>query len=79
MNTIHKHDEYLTVKEVMEMAEISRHQLYRDTKSGKIQSVNFGKNVRYKRADAEEYAEMKKQSKKVQLWKEKKDITPPKS
>ena len=68
--------ELVTIKDVLEMASVSRNSLYRDIKSKKIQAIYFGRNVRFKREDAERYAEEKKGSKWVKLWKEKKnDIT----
>ena len=63
----------LTVNEVLEIAGVSRYTLYRDTRSGKIKSLKFGKNVRYREEDVERYAEEKKQSYLVNYYKQKKD------
>ena len=59
----------LTIKEVLEMSNVSRYTLYRDIKSGKIPAVYLGKNVRIKESDAIAYAEMKGQSKRVAYYK----------
>lgn len=69
-----------TVKEVVELAGISRALLSRDVKNGKIKAIHFGRNVRFERADVERYIEEKKNSR----WREfhcasKKDITPQKN
>lgn len=70
--------ELLTVKEVLEMSGVSRYTLFRDIKSKKIPAVYFGRNVRIKREDAEEYAEAKKHSKWVNReWKN--DSTQPRN
>ena len=62
--------ELLTIKEVLEMSGVSRYTLFRDIKSKKVPAVYFGRNVRIKREDAEEYAETKKNSKWVKReWK----------
>lgn len=63
----------LTIKEVLEMASVSRHTLYRDIKSGKIPAIYLGKNVRIKEDDAVEYAKKKSNSKSVQFYKKKDD------
>lgn len=70
--------ELVTIKDVMEMSGVSRNTLYRDIKSKKIQAIYFGRIVRFKKEDAEKYAEQKKDSKWVKLWKEKKASTQPK-
>lgn len=49
----------LTIKEVLEIAGVSRFTLYKDIKSGKVPAVHFGKNVRIKESDALAYAEAK--------------------
>ena len=64
-------DELVTIKEVLEMSGVSRYTLYRDIKSKKIYAIYFGRNVRFKKEDAEKYAESKKDSKWVNKWKEK--------
>lgn len=61
----------LTVNEVLEIAGISRYTLYRDSKNGHIQPIYFGKNVRYREEDVKEYAEKKKQSARVNFYKQK--------
>lgn len=68
---IAKNDNFITIKEVLEMAKVSRYTLYRDIKSGKIPSVNFGRNVRIKESDAVKYAGLKEQSKNVSYYKNK--------
>lgn len=65
-------EELLTVAEVLEMAGVSRNTLHRDTASGKIEALKFGKSVRYRKSVAEAYAKQKRESKWVNLWKEKK-------
>ena len=67
--------ELLTVKEVIEMAQVSRNTLYRDIKSKKIRAIYFGRNVRFRRDDAEQYAESKRSSKWVNTWEKKKNST----
>lgn len=62
----------LTVNEVLKIAGISRYTLYRDSKSGLIKPIKFGKNIRYKEEDAKRYAEEKKQSAKVIVYQQKK-------
>lgn len=62
----------LSVKEVLDITQTSRNQLYRDLKTGKITAIHFGRNVRFLPEDVEKYEEYKKKSKKVQVWKEKK-------
>ena len=63
----------LTVNEVLEIAGISRYTLYRDSRSGKIKPIKFGKSVRYREEDVERYAEEKKQSYLVNYYKQKKE------
>lgn len=55
----------LTVNEVLKITGVSRYTLYRDSRSGKIQPIYFGKNVRYREEDVKRYAEEKKQSVRV--------------
>ena len=57
----------LTIKEVMEMAGISRTTLKRDIDNGKLEAIYINRNVRFRKADVEEYVEQKKQSKWVML------------
>lgn len=64
-----KNDKLLTIKEVLEISKISRYTLYKDIQSGKIPSVNIGRNVRIKESDAIEYAKIKGQSKNVLHYK----------
>lgn len=64
-------DRLLTIKEVLEIAGISRYTLYRDIKSGKIPAVYFGVNVRIKESDAFAYAESKRNSSRVAYYKDK--------
>ena len=66
-------EKLLTIKEVLELASVSRHTLYRDIKSGKIPAIYLGKNVRIKEKDAVEYAKKKANSKSVQFYKKKDD------
>ena len=61
----------LTVKEVLELSGVSRNTLSRDIKSGKIATVHFGRNVRFKEDEAQAYAEEKKKSNWAHLHKEK--------
>ncbi len=70
---IDKNDPLLTIKEVLEMAKVSRYTLYRDIKSGKIPAMYLGKNVRIKESDAVAYAEAKGQSKRVAYYKNKEE------
>lgn len=65
----------LTINEVLKIAGISRNTLYRDIASGKIKVIKFGKNTRFKKSDVDAYAKNKKDSKRVQVWKEKKNTT----
>ena len=57
-------EKLLTIRETIEMAQISRFTLYKDIKAGKIQAMYIGKNVRIKESDAIAYAEQKGQRKK---------------
>ena len=61
--------ELITIKELLEMAGVSRNTLSRDIKSKKIRAIYFGRNVRFQKEDAEVYAESKKNSKWVNLYK----------
>ena len=61
-------EKLLTINEVLEIAKISRHTLYRDTRDGIIPSIKFGKNVRYRESDVMRYAEEKSQSNKVKYY-----------
>lgn len=63
----------LTIKEVLEIASVSRYTLYRDSQNGKIEPIYFGKNVRYREADVIKYAESKKQSVHVNYYKQMKE------
>ena len=65
----------MTVKEVLELSEVSRATLHRDTKAGKITAYKVGRNVRYSKSDALLYAEIKKESTRVQTWKAKRKAT----
>lgn len=65
--------ELITIKEVLEMAGVSRNTLYRDMNNGKIKGIKFGKGVRISKEDAEAYAEEKRNSKWVNLHKQDKD------
>ena len=58
----------LTIKEVMELAHISRFSLYRDIKSGKLPAIYLGRNVRIKESDALAYAEDKSNSKRIAYY-----------
>lgn len=61
----------LTIKEVLELSKVSRYTLYRDIKSGKVPSMNIGRNVRIRECDAIEYAKDKGKSKIVAYYREK--------
>lgn len=64
-------DKLLTIKEVMALAGVSRFTLYRSLKSGKVPSIQFGRNVRIKESDARAYAEKMGASKKVAYYRNK--------
>ena len=64
-------EKLLTVKEVLEMAKVSRYTLYRDIRAEKVPAVYLGKNIRIKESDAIAYAKMKGQSKWVAYYKKK--------
>ena len=64
-------EKLMTIKEVLEIAQVSRFTLYRDIQSGKVPSIQFGRNVRIKESDALAYAEAKGQSKRVAYYKNK--------
>lgn len=63
----------LTVEETLKIAGISRYTLYRDSKNGKIEAINFGVNVRFREDDVMRYAEEKKNSVFVNYYKNKKE------
>lgn len=63
----------LSIKEVMEIAGVSRYTIYRDIKSGKIPAVHFGVNVRIKESDALNYAKEKSKSSWVAYYKKKRN------
>lgn len=52
----------LTVKEALEIAKVSRYTLYKDIKSGKIKSINFGRNVRFREEDVLAYAKLERKT-----------------
>lgn len=64
-------EKLITIKELMDMAKVSRHTVYRDIKSKKIPVIYFGRNVRIKESDAKSYAEAKGNSKWVALYRDK--------
>ena len=64
-------DKLLTIKEVLEISGVSRYTLYRDLKSGKVQGIYIGRNVRIKEADAHAYAAEKANSERVAHYKNK--------
>ncbi len=64
-------DKLLTIKEVMELAGVSRYTLYRGIRSGKVPSIQFGRNVRIRESDALAYAEAMGASKKVAYYRSK--------
>ena len=68
---LEKDEKLLTIKEVMALASISRFQLYRDIKSGKLPAIYLGRNVRIKERDAILYAKDKSNSKSVAYYKAK--------
>ena len=70
---IDENERLLTIKEVCEIAQISRYSLYRDIKSGKIPAVHFGVNVRIKESDALDYAKEKSKSSWVAYYKKKRN------
>lgn len=61
----------LTIKEVLDISQVSRFTLYRDIKSGKLPAIYIGRNVRIKESDAHTYAEVKGNSKNVAYYKKK--------
>ena len=61
-----------SVNEVLKVTGVSRYTLHRDTKNGKINVIRFGKALRYREEDVIKYAEDKKNSKLVNLYKQKK-------
>lgn len=61
----------LTINEVLDLAQVSRFTLYRDSRNGKIEPIYFGKNVRYREQDAVKYAEEKNSSKLVNYYRNK--------
>lgn len=66
----------LTIKEVLSISKVSRFTLYRDIKSGKLPAVHFGRNVRIKESDANEYAKEKGSSKRVAYYRDRdKDVS----
>ena len=68
-------ERYYTVKEVTEMAGISRTTLNVDIERGLIKPFHFGRNVRFKSSEVDEYIKQKQQSKWVSLHCGKKNIT----
>lgn len=55
MTGLSSNEPLLTVNEVLEKADISRWTLHKDTEAGRIKAIHFGKNVRYRKSDVEEY------------------------
>lgn len=64
-------EKLLTIKEVLEIAKVSRYTLYRSIKAGKIPAIYIGTNVRFKESDALEYAERMGQNPRVLSYREK--------
>ena len=64
-------EKLLTVKEVLEIAKVSRYTLHRSVKSGKIPAIYIGSNVRFKESDAMAYAEYMGQNPRVLSYREK--------
>lgn len=60
-------EKLLTVKEVTDKAGISRQILRRDAANGLIDAIYFGKSVRFRESDVEEYVKLKNDSKWVML------------
>lgn len=58
----------LTIKEVLEISKVSRFTLHRDIKSGKLDAIYIGRNVRIKESDAIAYAKEKANSKSVAYY-----------
>lgn len=61
-------DNLLTIKEALEIANVSRYTLYRDIKAGRIPAIYIGRNVRIKESDVLAYAKVKSDSKFVKLY-----------
>lgn len=61
-------DKFLTIKEVQEMAGVSRYTVHRALASGRLPSLHFGRNVRIRDSDARAYAEEMGNSKKVAYY-----------
>lgn len=64
-------DKLLTIKEVLEISKVSRYTLYRAIKSGKVPTIQFGRNVRIKESDARAFAEAMGSNKRVTYYKQK--------
>lgn len=65
-------DKLITTKEVLEMAGVSRQQLTRDVKSGKITCIRVSAICRrFLESEAIEYAKEKKERGRAKEWKEK--------
>ena len=64
-------DKLLTIKEVLEISGVSRYTLYRAIKSGKVPTIQFGRNVRIKESDALAFAEAMGNNKRVAYYKNK--------
>lgn len=58
-------EKLLTIKEVLDIAKVSRHTLYRSIKAGKIPAIYIGRNVRFKESDALTYASAMSGNKRV--------------
>ena len=64
-------DKLLTIKEVLEISKVSRYTLYRAIRSGKVPTIQFGRNVRIKESDALAFAEDMGNNKRVAYYKQK--------
>ena len=49
-------EKLLTIKEVLDLAKVSRYTLYRDIKAGKTPAIYIGNRVRIKESDAKLFA-----------------------
>ena len=64
----------LTIKEVIEMAHVSRHTLYRDIEAGTLPAIYLGRAVRIKESDAKAYIELKEANGRAPYYKDKEGV-----